>query len=291
MPYDTRTEQGRFQNDIGVMGNRRKADRSDRQVHWHVFTDHIINVEQLLWAAAHNPNLKEAEDWQQKAIRHLRTVGRTFGQHRRPGTSGTWQRGYFDDRPDSPTYGQFLFNEGKQGWRDDSTWSRGQAWIVYGMSVAYQYTQEPSLLPITKAAIDYYINHLPDRSPGQQRRPDDFIPPWDFDYALAKDPDTERDSSAAAIAISGLLKLIPALPQNDPNRAIYLQIVEKTLNQLTSSQYLPDLSSPQMSLLAHGCYHHPQAIAPSSDYNNGLIWGDYFFIDALLDYRRLEQKG
>ncbi len=287
MPYDPSQDQGSFQMDIGVMGWKRKADRTDHKAHWQAFADHTINVEQLLWASLYNPNPTEAKDWQQKAIRHIQTVGKTFGKNRKPGHSGTWQRGYFDDISHSPTYGQFLFNEGKQGWRDGTTWSRGQAWVIYGTSVTYQYTQDPSILSTAKEAINYYINHLPDRFPENQRRPNDFIPPWDFDYALEKNPDTERDSSAAAIAISGILKLLTVLPKDDPDRQLYLSIVEKTLYQLTSSDYLPNLKLAQMSLLQHGCYHHNQAIASGLECNNGLIWGDYFFVDALLDYRRL----
>ncbi|PSF36209.1 hypothetical protein C7H19_14040 [Aphanothece hegewaldii CCALA 016] len=287
MPYDPLKNQGRFQVELGVMGNKRKADRTDNQVYWHVFTDHIINVEQLLWAAQHNPNSIEAKDWQQKAIRHIKTVGQTFGKNRKPGHTGTWQRGYFDDRPSSPTYRQFLFNEGKQGWRDDTTWSRGQAWIIYATSIAYKYSQDPSLRAIAFEAIDYYMNNLPDSFEGNKRTPHDFIPPWDFDYALEKNPNTERDSSAAAIAISGILKLIPTLPKNDPARPIYLDLVKKTLYQLTSKDYLNDLQSSEMSILQKGCYHHPDAIQPSFECDNGLIWGDYFFVDALLDYRRL----
>ncbi|MBF2055926.1 MAG: hypothetical protein IGQ45_01630 [Cyanobacterium sp. T60_A2020_053] len=45
-----------------------------------------------------------------------------------------------------------------------------------------------------------------------------------------------------------------------------------------------------MSILKHGCYHHYESIAPTNVYDNGLIWGDYFFIDALQTYQRLSQK-
>lgn len=73
----------------------------------------------------------EAKDWQNKAVRHIKTLAKTFGSQRNPGNSGTWQRGYFDNNPASLTYRQFLFNESKQGWKDSSTWSRGQAWMIY----------------------------------------------------------------------------------------------------------------------------------------------------------------
>jgi hypothetical protein len=277
--------EGNFQVDIGVMGFRRKADRTDRKTHWQAFIDHTINVEQLLWAADHNPNLTEANDWRNKAVKHIKTIGKYFDENRHPGDSGTWQRGYFDDELNSPTYGQFLFNEGKQGWGDDTTWSRGQAWAIYGASITYQYSKDPEVLIIAKNTINYFLTHLPDRFPGNRRRSGDFIPPWDFDYALKKNPDTQRDSSAAAIAVSGMMKLINVLPDSDPDKQGYLQEVKNILFQLTSTEYLPDKNEPEMSILRHGCYHHFNAIVPSNDYDNGLIWGDYFFIDALLEYQ------
>lgn len=64
MPYNPSTDQGLFQMELGVMGTKRKANRTDDQVYWHVFADHTINVEQLLWAAQHNRDPIEAKDWQ-----------------------------------------------------------------------------------------------------------------------------------------------------------------------------------------------------------------------------------
>jgi type II secretory pathway pseudopilin PulG len=285
MPY--RKGKGTFHEGIGVMGYEVTARRTDGKVHWQAFIDHSINVEQLLWAAAHNPNPVEANDWRKKAVRHLKTVAANSGERRRPGKGGTWQRGYFDEDPNSPSYGKFLFNEGKQGWTDGSTWSRGQAWFIYGSSIAYQYSGDAEIRQIAKSAIDYFLAHLPDRFAGRQRRPGDFVPPWDFDYALSQDPDTERDSSAAAIAVSGILKLVSALPPTDPDRLRYWRELENILSNLTNSAYLPGKEAPEMSLLQGGCYHHPKAIVPSHDCGSGLIWGDYFFLDALLDYRRL----
>jgi hypothetical protein len=281
---------GNFHEDIGAMGFERKASRTDNRLHWQVFMDHTINVEQLLWAAAHNPNLTEGTLWRKKAISHIKTIARTFGKNRQPGKSGTWQRGYFDFDRHSPTYGRFLFNEGKQGWGDGSTWSRGQAWFIYSASITYAYTRDAEILQIAKEAIDYFLQNLPDRFPGELRRQDDFIAPWDFDYALEKDPDTARDSSANAIAVSGMLKLIKTLPEGDRQRGIYLQDLEKILFNLTSSEYLPEETKSEMALLRHGCYHHFASITPSDDFDNGLIWGDYFAIDAFIEYQKLTQK-
>ena len=280
-------KKGRFYEDIGVIGYSKKAKRTDNKNHWHAFIDHSINVEQLLWAAENNPDSSTGELWQNIAITHIKTLAKNMGKNRNPGENGTWQRGYFENNSNSPNYGKFLFNEGKQGWKDSSTWSRGQAWWIYATSITYKYSQDAEILTIAKDAINYYLNHLPDRFPNELRQQGDFIPPWDFDYALEVNPKTEKDTSAAAIAMSGILTLIANLPDNDPNKQRYLIEVENTLNALTSSTYLNSPDSLEMSILSHGCYHHYDAIQPSKNYNNGLIWGDYFFIDALIKYREL----
>jgi hypothetical protein len=279
--------EGSFHPDIRAYGWVKKADRTDNRDHWHVFIDHTPNVEQLLGAARYNPDKKEAANWQEKALAHLYTLNLTFDSNRRPGTTGTWQRGYFDHDVNSSTYKSFLFNEGKQGWRDDSTWSRGQAWWIYSTCVAYAYTGDPGMLTIAKTAIDYYLQNLPDRFPGFQRRAGDWIPPWDFDYALRQDVDTARDSSAAAIAVAGMIRLVRALSTDDANYKSYRQAIENILLNLTSSSYFPAADSVEMSLLRHGCYHHPASISPTNIYDTGTIWGDYFFIDAIVEYKKL----
>lgn len=288
-PLDLTTKQGFFAEDIGVIGYFRKADRTDNLTHWHAFMDHTINVEQLLWAAQNNQDGQQAKAWETVAITHLKTLANTMDKYRKPGKDGTWQRGYFEINPKSPNYGNFLFNEGKQGWRDDSTWSRGQAWWIYATSVAYQYTQDSEILAIAKKAINYYLNNLPDRFPLELRIKNDFIPPWDFDYAKSVNPKTEKDSSAAAIAIDGILKLVKVLPPEDEDRQRYLKDAITTLEQLMSSEYLATVDN-SMSILLQGCYHHFESITPTPAYDNGLIWGDYFFIDALQTYQSINLK-
>jgi hypothetical protein len=264
-----------FHPDIGTLGVVRKA-KTDKQEHWQSFIDHIINVEQLLWAANHNPDTEEARKWQSIALSHLKTLGNTFGKNRHPGDAGTWQRGYFEQRKDSPNYRKFLFNEGKQGWRDSSTWSRGQAWVIYGATIGYYYTRDAEVLRVAKDSINYFLSQLPA----------DGIAPWDFDYAH-QHPQTEKDSSATAIALSGMLKLFKALPKDDGDRARYAEAGKTMLRALTGWEYLKGLDSPEMSILQRGCYHHPASLSPSTVKDNGLIWGDYFFLDALGEYREV----
>jgi hypothetical protein len=285
-PINLTTRVGQYSEKLGVMGYFLTAKRTDKKEYWQAFIDHSINVEQLLWAAQENPNQEEAKRWKTIALGHIKTLAKYMGKNRQPGTTGTWQRGYFEINPYSANYGKFMFNEGKQGWKDESTWSRGQAWWIYAVSVTYQYTQDPQILTIAKEAINYYFNHLPDRFPQALRIQNDLIPPWDFDYALQVNPNTEKDTSAAAIAVSGILKLVQSLPTNDPDKSQYLETSKQILNQLMSYPYLATPKSG-MSLLLQGCYHHPESISPTDMYNNGLIWGDYFFLDALKTYQQL----
>jgi unsaturated chondroitin disaccharide hydrolase len=286
MPYDRATDTGRFHLDIGAMGYRRKADTT--KVEWfHAFMDHSVNVNQLLTASWLADDPQEALDWRVRAMRHIRTLNAAMGEGRNPGNSGSWQRGYFDWNTNSTNYGKFLFNETKQGWNNASTWSRGQAWWVLATSLAYQHTHHPDMLVAARAAASYYEQHLPDRYPGAARQPGVFVPPWDFDYAAQVNSTTEYDSSAAAMALAGIVRLVAALPPNDPDRARYLEVVHGTLLNLTAAPFLNTNGLPQMSILLKGCYHHFACPNPSKVYNNGLIWGDYFFVDALLTYRAL----
>ena len=195
---------------------------------------------------------------------------------------------YFDHNAASPSYGKFLFQEGKQGWKDDSIWSRGQAWFIYAASVTYLYTQDSEVLEIAKGAINYFLNNLNYRNfLDKLHNRQDFIAPWDFSYARQKNSHTERDSSASAIAAAGILKLLNVLPNSDPDRQRYIKNVENILWDLTSSTYLPDIDKLNASILKHGCYFHPHSLigGAQSSCNNGVIWGDYFLVDALLEYQ------
>lgn len=304
-PYVKADDTGRFHEDLGIMGYNRKAAYTDGKEYFHAFIDHVPNVEQLIYGARLTTDPVEAQDLLGKAISHIVTIGQTLGVDRNPGSEGTWQRSYWDWDETSPTYGEFLFNEAKQGHDHHTTWSRGQAWYVYGSSVAYAYTQDPSLQPFVKEQVDYYLAHLPDRFPGELARPGNLIPPWDFDYALYGDtdpaspnfgipqPDTEVDTSAAAIAVAGILQLVAALPEEDPDRQRYLEDAEATLLDLCSGDYLCGSDDPEMSILRHGCYHHSECMQyPGPDKDNGLIWGDFFFVWAMWCYLDLtEDKG
>ncbi len=284
----------------GVLGYNRKA-ATDGNAYWHVFIDHMPNLEMLFWGAKFNPDSALGDEWYNKGVSHALKMGEHMVNPKIYGTNpveyrqGTGQRGYFDY-----TTGAFMFCEAKQGWNHESTWSRGQAWATYGFASAYEYTKDEMILESAKTTIDYFINHLPANLPGDRNIPGDYVPQWDFDYTTQRDntetliyPDTERDTSAGAMGLAAILKLNKVLPVDDPDRIRYWQAACQIMESMTSTDYLSEGSTPKTeAVLLHGCYHHYDCYSPGSKASSdlGLIWGDYFFVLALQYYKELADE-
>lgn len=146
-----------------------------------------------------------------------------------------------------------------QGYSNESCWSRGQAWAIYGFTLAYKTTKDKIFLKTAEKLADYFIKYLPK----------DYIPYWDFN-----DPKKSvKDSSAAAIASSGLLTL-SSLSRQEKFKEIAIRI----LNSL-SKHYLANENED--GILKHGCFHKPAGIGV----DECLIWGDYYFMEALMKIR------
>jgi unsaturated chondroitin disaccharide hydrolase len=87
--------------------------------------------------------------------------------------------------------------------------------------------------------------------------------------------DAPRDSSAAAIAVSGLREL--AIAEDDPEAAARAtEAADRILASLIES-YTPadDVSD---ALLLHGVYNLPG----DHGVDEGTLWGDYFYLEALM---------
>ena len=218
-----------------------------------VLIDNMMNLELLFWAARHGGDPR----WRQMAISHALRTRQEFV------------------RPDGSTFhvvdfsaatGKVLSRHTMQGASNSSTWSRGQAWALYGFTTAYQETHDARFLDTAQRTADYFLAHLPA----------DKVPYWDFSEAKPGQP---RDSSAAAIAASGLLELARVDP--DRTRATgYRTSAGKILGSLSSSAYLAR-HGPSRSILLHGTSNKP-----AGQQDSGLVYGDYYFIEALERYQR-----
>jgi uncharacterized protein YyaL (SSP411 family) len=154
-----------------------------------------------------------------------------------------------------------------QGYNDSSAWSRGQAWAIHGFAAAFARTQQRALLEGAEKSADFFIANLPA----------DAVPYWDF--RVPDKSKAERDASAAAIAASGLYDLARWVPE--PSSSRYSDAADRILSSLSTS-YLTE-GSNNAAILKHAVGSKPQ----NSEVDVGLVYADYYFIEALLRRRGL----
>lgn len=142
------------------------------------------------------------------------------------------------------------------------TWARGHAWAINAFTTVFQETGDARFLDAAKRTADYYINNVPA----------DCVPYWYFTTNGTPSTPPLRDSSAAAITLSGLLQL-SQLVTNSNDGARYWLAAVNIFNSLGSTNYLA-AGSNCSGILLHGD-------SVDSDTDSALIYGDYYFIEAL----------
>ena len=157
-----------------------------------------------------------------------------------------------------PQTGHLLRRYTHKGVRDDSTWTRAQAWAMVGYAVMHLWTQERGFLDVAMRAADWWLAHAPA----------DWVAFWDFDAPAG--PDTPRDTSGTAIAAAALLKLAALAPE-EPQQARYQAAAEAMVTALVE-HYLDARGIP-----SHGCYNQRINLATQHE----LIWGSYYLFEAL----------
>ncbi len=234
-----------------------------------VIVDNMMNLEILFWAS----NNGGQAQWYDIAVSH---AYKTIENHVR-GNGSTYHVVDYN-----ATTGQVISREARQGYADDSTWARGQAWSIYGFTMTYRETGDPNFLDIAVQNANYFIDNLPA----------DHVPFWDFNAPGI--PNTERDSSAAAIAASGLLELCTMVAGHNEQYKFYNAAHNILVSLCTSDSndgYLAeDLNGDPLSLgiLMHGCYYHPDSVrGGDGKQDDSMIWGDYYFIEAMLRYKAI----
>jgi len=152
-----------------------------------------------------------------------------------------------------------------QGFADDSSWSRGQAWALAGYAAAARYANNTTYLLQAKKTADFIRFH--------PRLPSDGIPYWDFD---APDiPHALRDTAAGAVMALGLLDLAELLG-SDAGMP-YQLLAEKQLRSLASPAYRAGLDENGNFLLKHAVAHFPR----QREVDVPLNYADYYFLKAM----------
>lgn len=164
-----------------------------------------------------------------------------------------------------PVTGEFRKGVGGQGYGEGSSWSRGQSWAVYGFALAYRETGDERFLHAAKNCAHYCIANL---------ALTDWLPLVDF---RAPETPVKYDSGAAVIIACGLLELEKHLPELE--RPLYHRAAEKMLRACEAR--FADWDPDSDGILGGGTtMYHDDRLA-----NMSFIYGDYFFLEAILRLR------
>lgn len=214
-----------------------------------VIVDTMMNLPLLFWAAAEFGQPRFGNVAEAHAALAMRHVVRDDGS--------TNHIVRFDQKT-----GEQVEILGGQGHAPDSRWSRGQAWALYGFALTARATGEATHLETASRVAANFVAALP---PG-------MAPPWDF---AAPDAATApRDSSAGAIAASGLLELARLLPTAEGNA--YRRAATDLLHALYEHCFSGD-GTDHDAILLHATGNLPAA----RDVDVSLIYGDFFYFEAL----------
>jgi rhamnogalacturonyl hydrolase YesR len=249
--------------------NYRKAWNDTVEWFFPVIVDNMMNLELLFEATKLSGNKK----FEEIAIQHALT---TMKNHYRPDYSSYHVVDY-----DTIT-GEVLERATCQGFTDESSWSRGQSWGLYGFVICYRYTRDPQYLSFAENIANYLINH--------PNLPEDMIPYWDYNavdsglvpewkYDPASFPLRNRDASAAAIMSSALFELGTF---STSQGAKYTEAATKILRSLATPAYM---ESPENKYFILN--HCVGSIPHGAEVDKPLVYADYYFLEALLRYSRL----
>jgi len=155
--------------------------------------------------------------------------------------------------------GVYLHSVGGQGYGHGSSWTRGQAWAVYGFILSYIHTKQERYLETSKKLADYFIANIPESK----------LIPVDF-----RQPETPayEDSTAAAIVSCGLLELAKYVPENEKSK--YEDAALEMLKALADKRCNWDENVDNLVEKCTAAYH-------DSEHEFSIIYGDYYFIEAI----------
>ncbi len=154
-----------------------------------------------------------------------------------------------------------------QGYADESSWARGQAWALYGYTLCYRYTHDDRYLRHAEKVAAMIRHNLPE----------DLVPYWDYNDPKA--PDTYRDASSAAIVASALYELSTYNGSADDK-----DFADRIVASLSTPAYRAAVGENGGFLLMHSVGSLPHG----SSIDVPLNYADYYFLEALLRKRNLE---
>nr|WP_270279918.1 glycoside hydrolase family 88 protein [Vagococcus bubulae] len=227
------------------------GDLEDKKESGRMIIDCLMNIPLLYFAS----NVTGEDKYYQAAYRHAKQTQKYILRE-----DSTTYHTYFFDK----VSGEAIKGETAQGYSDDSCWSRGQAWGIYGFALSYRYTGDASFIQSACEVADYFISKLPA----------DYVCYWDL--VFGEGSNQPRDTSAAAIAACGLLELAKYLPVLSDKKREYESVAVNIIQNLATT-YTTEAYPESNGLLIEGVYSYPE----NRGVNECMIWGDYFYLEAL----------
>ncbi|WP_300703049.1 alginate lyase family protein [Bacteroides sp.] len=234
-----------------------------------VIIDNMMNLEMLFRAT----QLTGDSIYWKVAVNHANT---TLKNHFRPDYSSYHVIDY------DPQTGEVRKKQTAQGYSDDSFWSRGQAWGLYGYTMSYRFTKDPAYLKQAEGIADFFLN-LPNM-------PEDLVPYWDMKAPEVDGLKTHvavqevpRDASAAAIIASGLYELCNYVSADKGKQ--YRTIADKIITSL-NEYYQAAPGTAYGFLLLHSTGHFPG----NSEIDVPLNYADYYYLEALARKAALDNR-
>ncbi len=221
---------------------------------YRMIIDTLMNIPLLLWTGKQTGDNK----FEEAARRHLENTVNYIVRD----DFSTFHHFQFDPESGKPLYGCTW-----QGYSDESCWSRGHAWGVYGLPLYYSYIQDKNIREAHKNLTFYMLNHLPSNG----------VPYWDMHFT---EPSTEPpDASASAVAVCGLLEMCKYLPENSEEKKIFKNAADLMMNALIDICSTPADDGHDGIL-----FHVTHALPQDRGIDQSAAYGDYFYLEALARY-------
>lgn len=264
----------RFNPTIGCIKSWDFSKAWNDTIEWHypVIIDNMMNLELLFKASQLSGNPK----YTQIAVTHAQT---TIKNHYRPDYSCYHVVNY-----DTLT-GAVLDKGTHQGFTDESSWSRGQAWGLYGFVICYRFTQDAQYLNFAEHIAAYLMNY--------STLPEDGVPYWDYmapdtslkpewKYDRATYSQIPRDAAAASIMASALLELSTF---SEDHGKMYMEFAKHILQSLSSPSYF-GVKGNDFFILSHCTGSLPH----NSEVDVPLVYADYYFLEGILRLKTLQKQ-
>lgn len=249
----------RYKQKVGLI---RSWDWNNSVWQYPVIIDNMMNLELLMWTARES----NRQDYAKIALSH---ADKTMKEHFRADYS-CYHLVDYDSISGNPRIKQTV-----QGYADESAWARGQAWALYGYTMMYRESGRKEYLRQAEQVAKFILGH--------PNLPEDKIPYWDFN---APDiPNAKRDASAAAIIASASIELSRLTADARLGKEL-MAMAEMQIKVLSSPEYFANVGTNGNFILKHSVGSLPG----NSEIDVPLSYADYYYIEAMMRYKKIFGK-